>query len=304
MEPGQGSTPRCYACQVAALRQNRSPRVHLVVLYTEGPPHDAGIDLAREADPLITLARKHFDSVRVHTPRTLIEQDPSWADYFADVTQDIVNHPKYSDQLKWNETWARVGLQQWKPHLIRQELQSESVSAGDIVFYHDANTVKYPDYLKKVSRQAAWLRKQMTHLDVLGFDDNGVPLTSDVKPELIDTYVGSDRAGALRHLWSGALAIRKTPAGLHFATRWSELSTFDNLSPLTALPTPPGFIWNAVDQAVLAALWHSRDLLEQEVRREIVYLHRSRAIPPPSPKTLALKRMIRRVRRLAKKSAR
>jgi len=289
---------------VAALRQNRSPRVHLVVLYTEGPPHDAGIDLAREAEPLITEARKHFDSVRAHTPRTLIEQDPSWADYFADVTQDIVNHPMYSDELKWNEAWARIGLFRWKPRLLLDHITSDQTAPGDIVFYRDPNTKKYPDYLEKINRQAAWLRKKMTHLDVLGFDDNGAPTISDVKPELLETFIGKDFPQAPRHIWAGSIAIRKTPGGEHFAGRWSELSTFDNLSPLTALPTPPGFIWNSADQAVLTGLWHSRDLLEQEVKREIVYLHRSRAIPPPSPKTLALKRMIRRVRRLAKKSAR
>lgn len=262
--------------------------MHLVVFYTEGRPNDAGVPLAAPARVLIARASCHFSSVVAVTPRSLIEADDSWREEFQDYSEQIRNHPGYSPELRVNTSWARMGLLRWKPRLIMDFLTGIDVKEGDIVLYHDADTEKYPDYLFGVERWAKWLRRRMEGLDVLCFDDNHAPLASDAKPELFDVIPQTPSLSRPHHIWAGAIAVRKSPGGQDFVSRWFELCTFDNVSPITKQPTPEGFVQNSVDQAVLGSFWYSLELSRSEIRRDVQYLYRSRKIPPPG----RLKRLV------------
>ena len=137
----------------------------------------------------------------------------------------------------------------------------------------------------------------MRGLDVLAFDDNGAAISSDVKPELIDQFLPGRDPSTLRHIWAGAIALRKNDNGINFAATWSEHSTFDAVAPFTELPPPGGFVWNSCDQAVLSALWNSKNLLTTSIRREVQYLYRSRVIPPPNFISRYVKTQARRRRK-------
>jgi hypothetical protein len=82
---------------------------------------------------------------------------------------------------------------------------------------------------------------------------------SDVKTELLEEFVGNEDWTKLKHLWAGAIAVRKTPEATNMIEEWLRLcSRFDNLSPLTNDPEAEGFSQHSLEQAVLSMLWHSR----------------------------------------------
>ena len=280
-------------------------RVHLLLFCTEGEPFDHGKNTLLSAKTLIDAAQSHFDSIRVHTPRSLLAADPSWEDYVSDVTEKIESDERYSSELPWNREWARVGFFRWKPKLILHELLSDDTRPGDIIFYHDPDVSKYPEYFKGVRSWSNWLRSRMANLDVLAFDDNGARISSDVKPELIEQFLAGEKLSSLRHIWAGAIAVRKNEEGISFARAWKQGSQFEAVGPFTATPPPPGFVWNSCDQAVLTALWHSQGHLAESIRREVQPLYRSRAIPPPGKwQRFAKKKLADFKRRGTKKSPR
>jgi len=273
-----------------------SDGVHLVLFHTEGFPWDHGKDLSEGASQLANSAVGSFRSVRVFTPRRLLAAEANWEESLRDYTPDVIAHPLFSERLEWNRGWAKLGLQQWKPRLVAQLVEHSDIPEGDIVFYHDSDAVKYPEYLAKVSLWAPWIAKQMKSVDVLAFNDNNVPLTSDTKTELIERVLADTFDNRLRHLWSGAIAVRKSDAGREFAGKWFELSTIENLMPVTRDAEKVHFHQHSVDQATLSCLWHTSSLRNSGIRRKVVYLHKTRSIPPPS--------LIERIRKKAKRRIR
>lgn len=270
----------------------------MVAFATEGPPEDSGKPLAEAAEKFRKAAHGRFESIRIHTPKTLRSLDSSWAELTSDLSTKIKSDDRFVETLPWNEDWARIGLSRWKPRLIHHELISQMTNQGDIVFYHDSDVIKYPLYLTGLRRWAPWLKKRMTNLDVLAFNDHdGARLWEDVKPELIEHYLAGKEIETLEHLWAGAIAIRKSADGIRFARTWADHTSFEAVSPFTRLPSPDGFHWNSCEQAVLTVLWHSDRYLKPSIRREIQSLFRSRAIPPPSIRIRILRKGLRRLRR-------
>ena len=272
-------------------------KVHLVLFHTEGFPWDHGKDPSEGAAQLANRAVGSFSSVTVTTPRRLLAEQANWEESLRDYTPNVIAHPLFSEKLEWNRGWARLGLQQWKPRLIAQLVEDSEIPEGDIVLYHDSDAVKYPEYLGNVSLWAPWIAKQMKSADVLAFNDNNVPLTSDTKIELIERVLGDTFDNRLRHVWSGAIAVRKSDAGREFARKWLDLSTIENLMPVTRDAERIHFHQHSVDQATLSCLWHSADLRNSRIRRKVVYLHKSRRIPPPSLIERIQKNAKRRIRK-------
>ena len=262
---------------------------------------DQGKDLSAGAWQLAARAGGSFASVQTFTPRVLMASDPTWEGSLRDYTEDVMSHPLFSEKLDWNRGWAKLGLLQWKPRLVAQLVGHSDVPEGDIVFYHDSDAMKYPEYLPDVPFWAGWIAKQMKDVDVLTFNDNNVPLTSDTKIELIESVFGDSVSADLHHLWAGAIAVRKSDAGRKFAKKWLELSTIENLMPVTRDAERIHFHQHSVDQATLSCLWHSADLRNSGIRRKSVYLHKSRRIPPPSTTERFRKKLKRRMRKMIRR---
>ena len=224
-----------------------------------------------------------FDSALMATPRSLIESDPSWAKDFYDYTSDIRSDSRFTAGLKWNPAWARMGLFAWKPRLILEVLSSSGVASGDVVFYHDSDSEKYPDYLYRVPYWSRWLRRRMKSVDVLVFRDNRAPLMSDTKPELWEQFFSLSEAQRLKHVWAGALVVKKTAAGVDFVEKWKDLASHsENLLPFTKVNEDANFARHAPDQAILACLRHAAPKFNSAPKVEEVFLGGSRKIPPES----------------------
>jgi|APSaa5957512535_1039671.scaffolds.fasta_scaffold04696_3 hypothetical protein len=252
--------------------------VHLIYFYTEDKKLDKGLDLATEAKIFSSLTTERFTSVQGYNPQKLIESGKKWLGVFQDKTSWVVSHPEYTKKLKWNREWAKVNFQAWKPKLILEVLLSDRVKDGDIVYYHDVNIGKYPEYKIGIPKWEEYISSEMILSDVLLFNDNNIDFRSDTKIELIDFFNLGNLTG--HHIWSGALAIKKTSLGIDFCREWDlATSNLELVSPFTRTKYRY-YHWNAVDQATVTALYHSHNLKKTKVRINCIYLNNSRIIPP------------------------
>lgn len=273
-----------------------NPKVHFVTFHTEGPPLDHGPDLRSATRSFETAARNVFDSFVAHTPRSLLSSSASWKERLHNFEVDIESHPDYFPELKWNRSWARMGLISWKPRMILDRLLNDDVSEGDLVYYHDSNAEKYPDYLHGIDKSRAWLIRSMKDSDLLLFRDNRAKLISDTKPELWKKFFELEEAKHLHHIWAGALAVRKSPEGIHFISHWDSMVTdIENILPISTGSTSEGFEIHSPDQAILGCLWHSRNSLHPDLPARCVYLMDTRQIPPPRRPVLGPRKWIQKL---------
>lgn len=273
-------------------------KVHLLSFYTEGQPFDIGPNLAGPAGRFERAATENFDGVQFWTPRKLLALDSSWQESLRDYSPEIQADPRFSAGTKWNPGWARMGLFAWKPRLILEACQSEGVQPGDILFYHDSDCEKYPDYLHRVGSWRRWLKSNLIEREILVFRDNRARLIHDTKPEIWEKFFTQEEALRLPHIWAGAFAIKVGERSLNFVKSWQELcSDKENLFPFSRGDSDPTFSKHAPDQAILACLWHHAKALDPILGSEI-FLHGSRKIPPPSRFKRLMLSGSRRIRRI------
>lgn len=274
-------------------------KVHLVSFYTEGQPFDIGPNLVGPAGRFERAALGNFDTVQFWTPRKLMAFDPSWSESLRDYSSEIQTDPRFSSRTKWNPGWARMGLFAWKPRLILQACQSESVQPGDLLLYHDSDCEKYPDYLHKVGTWKRWLKSTLKEREILVFRDNRAKMVHDTKPEIWEKFFTQEEALRLPHIWAGAFAIRIGERSMNFVKAWHELcADKENLFPFSRGDSDPTFSQHAPDQAILACLWHHEKARDPLLGSEI-FLHDSRKIPPPSGFKRAILNGLRRIQKTA-----
>ena len=255
-------------------------KIHFLSFYTEGEGKDLGLSLLAEAQILSNHVRQYFSSVTMRSPESLIDNDIRWADLFKDRRNWV--KARYQNSISgfnWSENWAALNFLVWKPHLISNELQvSNKINPGDILFYHDVNVSKYPDYLYGIKKWVGYLHSQMKGKSVLLFDDDGLPIRADCKKELIEKYQ-CEAFEKERHTWAGAIAVRKDKDGLHFVSDWIKMvSDLDNVSPITNYGNRVGYNWHSQEQACLSILY-LKNLNNPSVKK--VFLYKGRRIPPP-----------------------
>lgn len=190
--------------------------------------------------------------------------EPNFATFLKDHSSWLKEHPRSHELGKYNEAWASLGFQLWKPHLIKHVLESSALNFGDLLFYHDVNCIKYPEYLMggANARQLSEYILKKLRCDI--FIPEGFLLKHDVKADLIRKYLGENGFDEMG-LWVGLVLIRKSEASIKFIKEWVEISSsLDNLSPLPNPAPHPDFVWHAPEQAtaaVLGALWRSKKQL-------------------------------------------
>jgi hypothetical protein len=190
--------------------------------------------------------------------------------------QKTLNHNRSS--FAWNENWAALNFLQWKPALIYEELMnSKNINFGDILFYHDVNVTKYPEYLKNIEKWPKFLLSNMRNKSILLFNDNNMLLRVDCKKELIDKYKCEEFENEA-HTWAGAIAIRKDENGIKFINEWVKMvNDLDNVSPITNYGDREGFYWHSQEQACLSILFF---LNSEKSFVKKIFLYNQRAIPP------------------------
>ena len=236
------------------IQQRNSEYVHFLSFFTEGNKKDLGSDLTKEAKILSSRVEEYFHSTTMLSPSILIEHDKKWENFFCDKREWVQeNYLHTIPNFRWNENWAALNFLQWKPMLIYEQLvNSEKIKFGDIIFYHDVNVTKYPEYLINIEDWPKFLSSKMKGKSILLFNDNNTPLRVDCKKELIDKYQ-CEKFEHKAHTWAGALAVRKDPNGIKFIHDWVKMvDQLENISPITSYGDRDGYYWHSQEQACLS----------------------------------------------------
>ena len=256
--------------------------MHLVSIYSEGYPHDAGKDMSIPSSRFAVDVRPHFQSVQLFTPRELSRHYPErhhmWKDYRIQVEGLTSAFPDYS----FNPVWAAVGFLAWKVLAIQHALKNPDIREGELILYQDMDYIRYPSLTSELSRKVRWLENQVVGRSALFFSDYARPFESDIRPDLL---VGLPKSLKQRlfpmPLWAGGMVLRKSEKVNDFLEIWANSLTWSNLNPFCELPKPTNFIWHSGEQSVLNLIYLQKHSLFQDGREvAIKYLWQSRDFNP------------------------
>lgn len=107
-------------------------KTHFISFYTEGPPHDKGVDFTKYRELIVTKASEHFDNVFIYTPKILSE----------------LGYDRYLKMYKptpmLSGFYKIPGLSSFRPAMFLHELSK--MNDGDLLVHRDINYEKYPAY--------------------------------------------------------------------------------------------------------------------------------------------------------------
>ncbi len=106
--------------------------INLVTFYSEGTPHDNGLNLSINKD-IIFQKIKHFNNISVYTPKILKNLG----------LNKYVKEYKKTGLVSMNKGMSKIGFCAWRPKILLLEL--EKMSEGEILIYRDMNIKKYPN---------------------------------------------------------------------------------------------------------------------------------------------------------------
>ena len=256
-------------------------KVILVSFFTEGYPHDYGLDLKKEKIKFETIGNRYFDKVLIYSPRDLLRKNKLWEKLLYD--QDYLNkHIKFSKENpnSININWAKLNGLLWKPALLKMVLEDKTIKENDIVVYSDINISRYQNYLKNLEILPKLVKRKLKKKSIMLCQDSFRRLASDHKEELLYKYLGI-QGNFHRGFWAGCIGFKKDNIARTFSKIWYELSLIEeNRSQITRYINKKYFRWHSQEQAtlsVLSFLW-----LSNKNRRFILKINAFRRLIRPN----------------------
>ena len=256
-------------------------KVILVSFFTEGYPHDYGLDLKKEKIKFETIGNRYFDKVLIYSPRDLLRKNKLWEKLLYD--QDYLNkHIKFSKENpnSININWAKLNGLLWKPALLKMVLEDKTIKENDIVVYSDINISRYQNYLKNLEILPKLVKRKLKKKSIMLCQDSFRRLASDHKEELLYKYLGI-QGNFHRGFWAGCIGFKKDNIARTFSKIWYELSLIEeNRSQITRYINKKYFRWHSQEQATLSVL--SFLLLSNKNRRFILKINAFRRLIRPN----------------------
>ena len=256
-------------------------KVILVSFFTEGYPHDYGLDLKKEKIKFETIGNRYFDKVLIYSPRDLLQKNKLWEKLL--YNQDYLNkHIKFSKENpnSININWAKLNGLLWKPALLKMVLEDKTIKENDIIVYSDINVSRYQNYLKNLEILPKLVKRKLKKKSIMLCQDSFRRLASDHKEELLYKYLGI-QGNFHRGFWAGCIGFKKDNIARTFSKIWYELSLIEeNRSQITRYINKKYFRWHSQEQAtlsVLSFLW-----LSNKNRRFILKVNAFRRLIRPN----------------------
>ena len=256
-------------------------KVILVSFFTEGYPHDYGLDLKKEKIKFEIIGNRYFDKVLIYSPRDLLRKNKLWEELL--YNQDYLNkHIKFSKENpnSININWAKLNGLLWKPALLKMVLEDKTIKENDIVVYSDINVSRYQNYLKNLEILPKLVKRKLKKKSIMLCQDSFRRLASDHKEELLYKYLGI-QGNFHRGFWAGCIGFKKDNIARTFSKIWYELSLIEeNRSQITRYMNKKYFRWHSQEQAtlsVLSFLW-----LSNKNRRFILKVNAFRRLIRPN----------------------
>jgi len=256
-------------------------KVILVSFFTEGYPHDYGLDLKKEKIKFETIGNLYFDKVLIYSPRDLLRKNKLWEKLL--YNQGYLNkHIKFAKENpnSININWAKLNGLLWKPALLKMVLEDKTIRENDIVVYSDINVSRYQNYLKNLEILPKLVKRKLKKKSIMLCQDSFRRLASDHKEELLYKYLGI-QGNFHRGFWAGCIGFKKDNIARTFSKIWYELSLIEeNRSQITRHINKKYFRWHSQEQAtlsVLSFLW-----LSNKNRRFILKVNAFRRLIRPN----------------------
>ena len=256
-------------------------KVILVSFFTEGYPHDYGLDLKKEKIKFEIIGNRYFDKVLIYSPRDLLRKNKLWEELL--YNQDYLNkHIKFSKENpnSININWAKLNGLLWKPALLKMVLEDKTIKENDIIVYSDINVSRYQNYLKNLEILPQLVKRKLKKKSIMLCQDSFRRLASDHKEELLYKYLGI-QGNFHRGFWAGCIGFKKDNIARTFSKIWYELSLIEeNRSQITRYINKKYFRWHSQEQAtlsVLSFLW-----LSNKNRRFILKVNAFRRLIRPN----------------------
>ena len=270
-----------WICNIILFKSRNSLKVILVSFFTEGYPHDYGLDLKKEKIKFETIGNRYFDKVLIYSPRDLLRKNKLWEKLL--YNQDYLNkHIKFSKENpnSININWAKLNGLLWKPALLKMVLEDNTIKENDIVVYSDINVSRYQNYLKNLEILPKLVKRKLKKKSIMLCQDSFRRLASDHKEELLYKYLGI-QGNFHRGFWAGCIGFKKDNIARTFSKIWYELSLIEeNRSQITRYINKKYFRWHSQEQAtlsVLSFLW-----LSNKNRRFILKVNAFRRLIRPN----------------------
>lgn len=270
-----------WICNIILFKSRNSLKVILVSFFTEGYPHDYGLDLKKEKIKFETIGNRYFDKVLIYSPRDLLRKNKLWEELL--YNQDYLNkHIKFSKENpnSININWAKLNGLLWKPALLKMVLEDKTIKENDIVVYSDINVSRYQNYLKNLEILPKLVKRKLKKKSIMLCQDSFRRLASDHKEELLYKYLGI-QGNFHRGFWAGCIGFKKDNIARTFSKIWYELSLIEeNRSQITRYMNKKYFRWHSQEQAtlsVLSFLW-----LSNKNRRFILKVNAFRRLIRPN----------------------
>lgn len=127
-------------------------KIHFITFYSQGPPHDNGLDLSQTEQNVRERVSPHVDSFTAYHCKDLAtDQEFEWSvkDWTL-VDKKYARHndgwwsPHYNKYVDINNGCDKTGFYAWKATCILKKMRE--IPYGDIVYYHDGNFDKKIDF--------------------------------------------------------------------------------------------------------------------------------------------------------------
>ena len=243
--------------------------INLLIFYTEGGEKDQFRPM--DVSKLNKLISNLSTDIKtdIYTPRKL-KNEFSNSSFVFHVAENVTQQFK---KRNINYDWYRINNQTWKPFLILNTLKK--LNEGDILYYHDCDIEKYPEYQENFSLSPESIIRILNGNDVMLFSDNNMKMYHDCKYELMEKY---DLLSYINknHIWSGSVILKKSKTSLSFIESWYNLHTEgSNASQIydSALQHKD-FIWHTPEQSTLGCtyyLWHKNNKIQGIGKKQLWY---------------------------------
>jgi len=233
---------------------DQSAKFYFLTFCSLGAPHDSGRDLSSNISNLKSLLSSYFDEIIVYSPSSLKECEGS--EDFCNVLEGV---------FPLNPGINANGCGDFKSFIINKTLSE--MSDGDILFYHDCNFEKYPQYWQTdwgFLRDSVELLLRENNSDIfIPFESeafgkipkvrmHGKRYTTDA---IIKDPVESDIVSRCWEIASNRMMIRNSQFSRDFFAEYKELCGRKDLLMKYPNPNPyPQFTHSCPEQHVLNCL--------------------------------------------------
>mgnify|MGYP001235962192 CR=1 FL=1 len=219
--------------------------INLVTFYSEGIPHDNGLNLTINKD-IIFQQKKHFNNISVYTPKILKNLG----------LNKYVKEYKKTGLVSMNKGMSKIGFCAWRPKILLLEL--EKMSEGEILIYRDMNIKKYPvlgnyDNIKNLALKI---------LDIVEFDffvprENQTLQLKQLAKTNIIRELGDDHSFTYNfpNMISNFLIVRKSKVSIELLKEWENACLKDEwINGEQYGELHPSFMWSCPEQSILGVI--------------------------------------------------